>query len=476
MQKAGSRAGSSSALAETGRDLENFDADEDLEFSESGRGDNSRNPSNPGDSTSKSREYGDPTPEWSKDDETTRTSSTGTLQESHSPSLPRVRTLQPVLLRTTATIASEVPALHDYQPPQSDELPPRKGSVSAPTSGPTSLPPCPRSMPITAYSDWYTIRDMTHLKFCPSCTQFLGSTRFRDCFIPDFTQDPTKPISCAMSLPWIRIAWLQSIKQGRSDLQLLRQISTAPLQGTKPCAGLKSDLRKWFHLTDPRTKEAVENFDICSACMRHIALAFPGLQNLFERPPTKLVQEKICNLNTTSRNFLPIMGELEKLAGWQQSGQLGEDDLHNFVDFVRRNSRHRPCMRDAMLGILLWHYIPDIPEFTICEQCFEEVVFPLRDLPIARDVSKTLQLVTGLRRSGRLPGISCQLYSDRMRNIFQHAVSDNDIESLKEAARYRYAMEHRLQEIHKQYEMDQSAGIDRRAEMEKNIALWMSIE
>ncbi|OAL29989.1 hypothetical protein AYO22_01895 [Fonsecaea multimorphosa] len=352
--------------------------------------------------------------------------------------------------------------------------PPTMLSNSAPR--PNSLPPCPRSRPIAGHHDWYTIRDMPFLDFCPSCMSFLGATRFRDYFIPSLPKEARRPTACAMSFPWLRVAWLQSIRQDRKDLSLVWQIANGPPAGTKPCAGTKVDMRRWYHLTDPRTKKPVDNFDICSACVRNIDLIFPTLQFcVFDRPQEKKEQEKICNLNTTSRHFLPVLNELERLAE-RSKETVRHRDFQEFVDFIRRISRNRHCVKDTLLATQSWHYISDLPEFTICEECYEEVVWPLRDRPIARDVSKTLKLVPVLRKNSSLRGTSCQLYSDRMRRVFYDAVNRNDYESLKLAAKYRFNMEHRLQEMHKLYEMDLQAGIDRRAEMEKNISIWKSIE
>ena len=338
-----------------------------------------------------------------------------------------------------------------------------------------SLPPCPRSRPVSGLHDWYTIRDMSFLEFCPSCMSFLGSTRFRDYFIPSLPKDRRHPTVCAMNFPWLRLAWLQSIKQDRKDLSLIWKVAHGPPAGTKPCTGSKTDARKWYHLTDPRTKRAVDNFDICSACVRNIDLVFPKLQfGVFDRPQDKKEQEKICNLNTTSRHFVPILNELERLSD-RSKDTIRHRDFQDLVDFIRRISRNRQCVKDTLLATKSWHVIPELPELTVCEECYEEVVWPLRDRPIARDVSKTLKLVPTLRKSS-LPGTSCQLYSERMRGVFRDAVSRNDFENLKRVAQYRYHMEHRLQEMHKLYEMDQQAGIDRRSEIEKNISLWKAIE
>ncbi|EXJ78552.1 hypothetical protein A1O1_08953 [Capronia coronata CBS 617.96] len=398
----------------------------------------------------------------------------------HSPDQPR----PPALYRAHSSTPS--PSSQGFRPtiqvpshPVASSAPitPEVASLGHSQLRPTSMPPCPRSRPVTGLNDWYTIRDLPYLDFCPTCMSFLGVTRFRDHFVPSLPKDPRRPVVCAMSLPWLRVAWVQSIKHDRKELTLVWKISTPPPQETRPCPGSKADLRRWYHLTDPRTGRPVESFDICSACVRNLDLIFPKLQyHLFDRPATKPCQEKVCNMNTNSRHFFPIMIELERLADRREKEQLRQKDIQDFVDFVRRISRHRECTKDTMLATSSWHYIPELPELTICEECFEEVVWPFRDRPIARDVSKTLRLVPNLHRSQLASGNSCQLYSDRMRKIFYEAVNKNDFDSLKTAAKYRYSMEHRLQEMQKLYEMDQKAGIDRRTEMERNVAIWKSIE
>ncbi|KAL2429695.1 hypothetical protein ABEF95_009833 [Exophiala dermatitidis] len=401
---------------------------------------------------------------------------------SHSQTFDHAR--PPVLYRAHSSTSSPSSQMHQSpvhflatQTVASAPVTPEPASFLPPSSRPTAPPACPRSRPVAGLQDWYTIRDLPYLDFCPTCMGFLGATRFRDHFIPSRPKDPRQPVACAMSLPWIRVAWLQSIKQDRKDLTLVWQISIPPPPETRPCSGHRPDIRRWYHLTDPRTGRPLENFDICSACVRNLDLIFPALQShLFDRPPSKPSQEKVCSMNTSSRHFSPIISELERLAERREKEQLRQRDILDFVDFIRRISRHRECAKSTMLATTSWHYISDLPELTICEECFEEVVWPLRDRPIARDVSKTLKLVPPLRRNNLVPGISCQLYSDRMRRIFYEAVSKNNFEILRTAAKQRYSMEHRLQEMQKLYEMDQRAGIDRRAEMEKNNAIWKSIE
>ncbi|KIW21347.1 hypothetical protein PV08_01927 [Exophiala spinifera] len=383
-----------------------------------------------------------------------------------------------------AMSTSSTQSFHQYlnvtsqQPMVSAPVTPDPVNMSLPVVPRPSVPsPCPRSTPVTGLYDWYTIRDMSFLDFCPSCMNFLGGTRFRDHFIPSMPKDLRQPVQCAMSKPWIRLAWLQCVKHDKKDLSLVWGLTQPPPEGTRACPGPVPEHRRWYHLTDPRTNRPVEGFDICSACVMKIDMTFPQLRSyLFDRPRDKLNEERICNVNTNSRHFWPILTELERLADRRSRESLRQRDIIDFVDYIRRISRHRECLKDTMLAMTAWHFIPDLPEFTICEDCFQEVVWPLRDRPIAREVSRTLKVVPNLQRNQSIQGISCQLYSDRMRRIFHDAVSKNDFECLRAAARHRYSMEHRLQELQRRYKTDQQAGWDRRGEMEQNITIWKSIE
>jgi hypothetical protein len=60
-----------------------------------------------------------------------------------------------------------------------------------------------------------------------------------------------------------------------------------------------------------------------------------------------------------------------------------------------------------------------LPQFTVCSECFDEVVRPklTDDNVIARNFYTKPQ---------RLPSATCQLYSERMRDIFSKACRRND--------------------------------------------------
>jgi hypothetical protein len=131
------------------------------------------------------------------------------------------------------------------------------------------------------------------------------------------------------------------------------------------------------------------------------------------------------------------------------SSRQGADSMP-LIDLVERRTRLRECTRDNMLLGALWHTHPDIPGLTVCEDCFEEVVEPCIKSALAspssansflRKFTRTLQPVYN-----EGPGSSCQLYSRRMRRVFQRSVEDGDGRYLKKKVRERKEAELWLQE------------------------------
>ena len=347
---------------------------------------------------------------------------------------------------------------------------------AAPEQRALSFPSCPQPYPVTGSHRWYTIQGTQNFDICESCSSVLGKSAFRDYCVPSW-KPAMEAVVCALSRPWTRIAIARALKEGSANVGLLQNLNTS-LPNIPRCPGSRSELRRWFHVTDRTTKLPISNFDVCAACVRSVELLYPEIwkEKLFERPEGKLLQERTCSLNADSKRFYLIFNELDHLASWCRKNDLRAKDISEFAGFVRKNLRIRECARDAMLATTLWHYIPGLPEFTVCEECFEEVVWPMKDKPIAKDMVKTLQKVPIQRPNHYVAGTSCQLYSNRMRSIFKNSCGRNDFDGLKQNAQMRYNIEHKLQEKHRVLEQEMRAGINRREEMEKTSAIWKTYE
>jgi hypothetical protein len=342
-----------------------------------------------------------------------------------------------------------------------------------------SLPTCPNGQAVTGVKEWYTLRGLREFDFeiCPECKRALAESSLGEYCVRSSWKDPAQPVACALGRPWIRVAIAKVLSGESPNILLLQELSLTP-RGTAPCPGRREEVRTFYQVLDPRTKSAVHGFNVCSCCLRSIELVFPELKKvkLFERPENKLAQEKYCSMWANGKNFYSLANELDRLARYKRNDDLQTRDVSTFVDKVKKMSRTRECARDSMLGTALWHFMDRLPEFTVCEECYETVVWPLRDRQLARDIGVTLQAVKVPRPYQYLQGISCQLYSERMRRVFKDAVERNDFQALKKAALARYEMEHYLQENQRRYALDMKAGYDRRHEIEQGVAYWRQYE
>lgn len=409
--------------------------------------------------------------------------------------------------------------------------PPTNVWVQRPLPDPSKsqLARCPRSIPIAGYQDWYTISGLTHLDICPSCVNQISGSPFREFLIPGIPKRRDVKARCSLSDPWVRLAWLQTIKQQHGNLDMLYQV-TKPRPGNKPCPGRDTSVQSWYRVVDPESGRSTSNFDACSSCVRSIRIIFPSLHEVFERPSTAPVQERLCDLRTDSPRFARYVELLDEAAASTNSSQRrkGRDrsrersrdrsrdrrsrrssppqpDMREFIHYARRKSTLASCPRDRLVQAQ-WHFIPELPEFTICEDCYDDVVYPLAHKSIAGLVSRTRQCLPTTQspcssassssshscssssstcskptvprpRAGPIGAdgnheASCQLYSPRMRAKFREAVQWGDLGYLKSVALRRYEVEGLFREQKSVLLEDMERGYDRDMEMRRNAEEW----
>ena len=191
----------------------------------------------------------------------------------------------------------------------------------------------------------------------------------------------------------------------------------------------------------------VKDFYVCYSDVRKIERLLPTLNGLFVRHPYRPNDDKhICSIRTNGNRFATYIDLLihthEKALESHK-----EADPSNFVDCVKRRQRLRECMKDSLLTNGLWHFIPTLPEFSVCEDCYETVIEPLvqKNNDLAMRFNRTIQPVYS-----EGPGTSCQLYSLRMRTVFDRAARNKDFKYLARKATERRENEVRLQERYRQ--------------------------
>lgn len=203
-----------------------------------------------------------------------------------------------------------------------------------------------------------------------------------------------------------------------------------------------------------------------------------------------LSQEKVCGLHPGSKHFNTFMEILDQIAAkCRERSKHSARYMQPLVDYVRTVTRYPECARDMLLTNRAWHFMNDLPEFTVCEACYGEVVWPQRTKPVAVDISKVTKVVPhsafkgsnmstpGSRNSVGTYPVSCQLYSERMRRMFMDVVSGRiSFEKFRNKVKERHAAQYRLTEMNRMYEEDQRMGWDRRADIEKNRQYWRSLE
>ena len=308
------------------------------------------------------------------------------------------------------------------------------------------LPPCPRPEPVSGKDDWYTLIGAPKLDICPDC---VDNTFERSIFRPSFRRAPPRnldsKVQCAFgSSPWVRIAWLLTLQQQRTDLGLLKDIAEIE-DTTVPCPGGAQTVQSWYGLRD-LDGLFVRDFHVCYCDVRKIERMLPSLSGIFVRLPSRVSYEKrICALRTEGNRFSAYLDALIATHEQSTTTRKGADPMP-LIDLVERKTRLRECTRDNMLLGGLWHFIPSVPSLTVCEDCYESLVEPEvnKDSDVAMRFNRTVQPVYG---EGL--GSSCQLYSARMRKIFRRAVEDNDLKYLARKSKERREAELRLQEKYK---------------------------
>jgi hypothetical protein len=308
------------------------------------------------------------------------------------------------------------------------------------------MPGCPRPDPVSGYDDWYTLVGCPNLDFCPYCIEdVFERTIYRNGFRRAVPRSLNVKVQCAFSTPWIRLAWILTLQQRKPDLILMRDLAEIE-QTSEPCPGSAEAVRSWYGLRDPDGL-FVRDFHVCYNDVRKIERLLPTLNGLFVRLPNRTSYEKRkCALRTEGNRFSLYLDKILDMHDRAVATRKLPDPM-SFINLVERKLRIRECERDNMLLGGLWHFNPSMPDFTVCEDCYEEIVEPeaRKNSDIALRFNRTIQPVYG-----EGIGTSCQLYSRRMRKVFRTAIKEDDIKYLGRKAKERRDAELRLQERYRE--------------------------
>ncbi|TGO39598.1 hypothetical protein BHYA_0051g00390 [Botrytis hyacinthi] len=327
-----------------------------------------------------------------------------------------------------------------FQPPQTPsnklERPVgsyRRYSEDIGRGGVAPLPSCPRMNPTTGSQDWLTLPQCPNFDICPSCfNSIIAPTGFRDHFIPA-ARRPDIAIICDFgSSPWYRIAWLLTLKERRNDLGLFYGLANVGAVEA-PCPGKREVFnRSWNSIIDPKTGIPIKNFDVCHSCVRSVEILLPPIRGAFVRTIETDYSSsipRICDLRFDSKRFVQYFDALETTAD-DAAYHNSSPDTRTLAKLARKFSILEECQQATDLPDRRWYMITQLPEFTVCEECFDDVILPeLED-------GKAIPLMFN-KTPQRIQKASCQLYSPRMRVIFQKACNSDDYMLLATKARER---------------------------------------
>lgn len=364
----------------------------------------------------------------------------------------------------------------DQSPQRSSSSQPSSGRATSAAHRPLALAPtgifltpCPRSIATAGHQDWHTLQGLTHLDICPSCMGQIGNSRFRDFFIPSQVKPQNQKTRCAFANAWARLAWAQMIKKKHDSLEMLYQM-TRPPPGAQPCSGRILIDQPWHRIVDPETSMYLPRFHVCSSCARNVRVLMPAHRDTFQPCPD--LQERTCDFVTTSPRFIQFIDLLDSAAARAEADATRRPDPREFLAYARRKVVLRDCRRDRpTLGT--WHYIPSLPELSVCEDCYDEVVWPLAKShhPIARMFSTSMRLLPG-DGPNHCCEASCQLYSGRMRARFRDAVANDDFASLRSTALRRFEAERRFKDRREELAVSEKRGYDCHEEVRKAVEEW----
>ncbi|KAL6910898.1 hypothetical protein GGI43DRAFT_391443 [Trichoderma evansii] len=300
-----------------------------------------------------------------------------------------------------------------------------------------NIPECKRKEPVAGKMDWLTL-PRTEFNICPDCYgAVFADTQYRTHFHPVLR--PTgNAIACDFgSSPWYQIAWLLTLKHKVPDLQLFHHLASVMFDSRDyPCPVERKVTRVWYTVKDPYTRRPVPEFAVCYQCAKTVETLFPNLTGVFiPLDPRNEPSRNCCSLQyTPQRKQFVLFFDAFETTSDKSYVTNRKVDVGDLSMMLTRLSTLNECREDRRVSDGYWYVMEYLPDFTVCGECYEDVVRPQRaeDNVIAQNF---------YMKPTKLPIATCQLYSPRMRDVFKRACRNNDPQYLEGKARERLNIE-----------------------------------
>lgn len=296
-----------------------------------------------------------------------------------------------------------------------------------------NLPDCPRTREEAGHMDWLTLPRCNNFNICPSCYEAaFGNTQWRNSFVPAPFRPRDRPLKCDFgSSMWYHIAWLLTHTHRKPDLRMFQGLNNVTASH-QPCSGKQVAIRIWYTIKDPVTQRPVRGFKACHHCAKSMETLLPNLSGVFVPMDSPAEAKRgICCMHQDSytggerKRFLEYWDAMETTSDLALAAQSAPN-IRSLADKVREISLIDECFGSQPVTGRKWHTMRSMPVFTVCEECYNEVIWP----EIEERDSSALQ-AEFYKYPQKVEVGACQLYSERMRRYFRESVKNDDVEYFK---------------------------------------------
>ena len=299
---------------------------------------------------------------------------------------------------------------------------------------PGKLPTCPRPQPTAGYDDWFTLQDNAAFAICPSCRDDVFGADYAH-YLQRRSENSSRKTLCDLNNPWVRLA----LSLRGPDAKLLSALSDVTSK-ERSCPGDELAPRDWYRLEDAETGKHISGVNACPHCVQSLEVILPAWQNVFYRSRSSHsheLKERFCALRASPTRFGDYLNLMVESAQEADSRRKAAN-TRLVCELAKQLAAIDDCPRDKMFARKAWHMHPHLPEFTICQECYENVVYPMakNGLSLAAKIDKK-----PLQFPNPESEACCHLYSPRMRRVFREACEDDDYEHLRHTVLKRHMLQ-----------------------------------
>ena len=296
---------------------------------------------------------------------------------------------------------------------------------------PGKLPKCPRPQPVAGYDDWSTLQENNAFAICPACRDgVFGASASQ--YLQPRHDPPSRKTFCDLNNPWIRLA----LSLRGPDVKILSALSDVTSK-ERSCPGDELANRDWYRLEDDDTGKHISGFNACPHCIHSLEALLPAWRNVFYRSRSHEVKERFCALRSSAHRFGDYLNMMIESA-LEADSKRNPLNATQVCELAKQLAGIDECPKDRMFPRKAWHIHPHLPEFTICQECYESVVYPLvqSGTPLANKIDKKPHQFPNPETE-----VCCHLYSPRMRRVFREACEDDDYEHLRHTVLKRHMLQ-----------------------------------